>query len=105
MVVDPMLHHIVLLQFNPTTSVEEIATVERAFRALPATIAAIADLRWGSAVSVGSEYSYCLMITSTPQQIWRTTITIRRIRRSQHTMGHSFSRISCTTTGWRQRHR
>jgi Stress responsive A/B Barrel Domain len=57
------LRHIVLLAFNPSTSAEEIAAVEQAFRALPAMIAAIADLEWGSAANSGSTYTHCLMIT------------------------------------------
>jgi hypothetical protein len=63
MVTEPMLRHIVLLAFNVEATSQDIAAVEHSFRQLPNTIAAIANLEWGRAVSDSHEYQYSMIVS------------------------------------------
>jgi hypothetical protein len=59
---EKLLRHIVLLQFKAETSKDQITEVGQAFLALPAQIAAIQRLEWGSAINEGASYAHCLQV-------------------------------------------
>ena len=60
---EKLLRHVVLLQFKDDTTEEQIAEVGQAFLAMPAQIAEIQQLEWGSAINDDASYSHCLLVT------------------------------------------
>ncbi len=63
---DRVLRHIVMFQFKPETTAEEIKAVEQAFAALPTKIDTIVDFEWGTDVSVEGltrGYTHCFVVT------------------------------------------
>ena len=61
---EKVIRHIVLVQFKDEITEQQIAEVGQAFLALPAQIAEIQHLEWGSAVNDNAAYSHCLFVTS-----------------------------------------
>ena len=60
---EPLLRHIVLLQFTDAAHPHQVAELGRAFRALAPSIGAIADLEWGRALTEPTPYTHCLLVT------------------------------------------
>ncbi|MBI4559142.1 MAG: Dabb family protein [Candidatus Hydrogenedentes bacterium] len=61
-----LLRHVVLFKFKEGTSPEQIATIENAFRQLPAKIAEIRDFEWGTDVNAQSRaegFTHCFLLT------------------------------------------
>ncbi|MDF2440030.1 MAG: hypothetical protein JWN98_1014 [Abditibacteriota bacterium] len=61
-----MLRHVVLFQFKPHTSEQDIRAIEDAFGALPTQIEAIQDFEWGTDVSVENKargFTHCFLVT------------------------------------------
>ena len=60
------LRHVVLFKFKDTATPEQIATVEAAFRSLPAKIPEITGFEWGTDVSVENKadgFTHCFLVT------------------------------------------
>ena len=61
-----MLRHVVLFQFKPETTAENIKDIEDAFCALPAQIEVIQEFEWGTDVSVENKsqgFTHCFFLT------------------------------------------
>ncbi len=61
-----VLRHVVLFGFKASATPAQIQEVERAFRALPASIANIQALEWGTNVSpenLSAGYTHCFLLT------------------------------------------
>jgi len=61
-----LLRHVVLFQFKESTTPEQIADIENAFRALPSQIDAIYSFEWGTNVSVegiARGFTHCFFLT------------------------------------------
>jgi hypothetical protein len=58
-----LLRHVVLFEFTPGISDDQLNAVENAFRAMPAQIGEIHALEWGVAVNEPKPYSHCLLVT------------------------------------------
>jgi len=63
MAAQPVLRHIVLIQFTDAARPQQIAEVGTAFRALATSIAAITDLEWGHALTAPNPYTHGLLVT------------------------------------------
>jgi hypothetical protein len=66
-----LLRHVVLLQFKPGTSDEQIRTIVDGFAALPKKIDAIADFEYGTDVSVEGKaagFTHCFVVTFRDEQ-------------------------------------
>ena len=62
----PMLRHVVMFAFKPTTTPERIAEIEQAFAALPDEIDEIIDFEWGTDVSVENRsqgFTHCFIVS------------------------------------------
>ncbi len=58
-----MIHHIVLLQFAPTTTPEQIAAARQALLALVGVIPEIRSMSFGPNQAPGEQsYSHCLLV-------------------------------------------
>ena len=61
-----MLRHVVLIRFKPDTAPATIRDIEAALTALPAKIAAIQALEWGTDCSTENKaqgFSHCFFLT------------------------------------------
>ncbi len=61
-----VLRHVVLFAFAETATPADIGAIEHAFAALPAQIAEIKGLEWGTDVSVehlAHGYTHCFLVT------------------------------------------
>ena len=66
MIMNQLLRHVVLFQFNEETTADQVKTIEDAFRALPGQIDAIHSFEWGTDVSVegiADGYTHCFFVT------------------------------------------
>lgn len=62
----PVLRHVVLFKFKDTSSAEDIAKVEKAFRELPQKISQINALEWGinnSPEGLNQGLTHCFLLT------------------------------------------
>ncbi len=60
------LRHVVLFKFKDSATPENIATVEKAFIALPKNIDVVRDFEWGTNVSpenLNQGYTHCFLLT------------------------------------------
>ena len=63
---EKVLRHVVLFEFKPGTSAEQVAEIEAAFVALKAKIPVVQALEWGRDVSVESRaqgFTHCFFLT------------------------------------------
>lgn len=61
-----LLRHVVLIQFNDTTTVDTIRRIEQAFAALPSKIPCIHSFEWGtnnSPEELNKGMSHCFLVT------------------------------------------
>lgn len=61
-----VLRHVVLFSFNESSSAKEIASIEKAFSALPSKIKEIADYEWGlnnSPEGLNKGLTHCFLVT------------------------------------------
>ncbi len=61
-----VLRHVVMFQFKPGTSAEDVKAVEEAFAALPSKIDVITGFEWGTDVSVEGRsqgFTHCFVVT------------------------------------------
>jgi stress responsive alpha/beta barrel protein len=64
--VDKVLRHVVMFEFKPGTTAEQVAEIEAAFVALKAKIPVVQALEWGTDVSVEGKahgFSHCFFLT------------------------------------------
>ncbi len=60
------VRHVVLFKFNDSSTPEQIAKIEEAFRALPGKIPTIVDLEWGtnnSPENLAQGFTHCFFLT------------------------------------------
>ncbi len=60
------LRHVVLFKFKDSATPENVATVEKAFAALPKNIDVVRDYEWGTNVSpenLNQGYTHCFLLT------------------------------------------
>lgn len=61
-----VLRHVVLFSFNETSSADDIASIEKAFGALPSKIKEIDDYEWGlnnSPEGLNKGLTHCFLVT------------------------------------------
>lgn len=65
------LRHVVLFRFKAETTSDQIAQIERAFRALPSKISQIKDFEWGtnnSPEGLTQGFTHCFLLTFTSEE-------------------------------------